>query len=154
MYHKRRVERKERQFIPLDMPPSRACSICKNRMNDICLDDCAPNESYRYFEPNMKMDADLFPKLSIEEYRELNGKMKGEWLFVQQTKLMEVQNGTNGRYFNSARSRRVSKALQEQNLPDGATEQNPLRQDREERKDQEERPIEVDRNEQRKVPTT
>ena len=48
------------------------------------------DESYRHFEPNMKMDADLFPKLSIEEYRELNGKMKGEWLFVQQTKLMEA----------------------------------------------------------------
>ena len=140
--------------MPIDMPPSRACSICRNRMNDICLDNCAPRETYQYFEPNMEMDADLFPKLSIEEYRELNGKMKGEWLFVQQTKLMEVQNGTDGRYFNSARSRRVSKALQEQNIPDGAAEQDPLREDRKERKDQEERPIEVDRNEQRKVPTT
>ena len=148
------MERKERQFIPLDMPPSRVCSICKNRMNDICLNNCVPDETYKHFDPNMEMDADQYPKLSIEEYRELNGKMKGEWLFVQQTKLMEVQNGTNGRNFNSARSRRVSKALQEQNLPDGATEQNPIRQDREERKDQEERPIEVDRNEQRKVPTT
>jgi len=123
-------------------------------MNDICLDDCAPNESYEYFEPNMEMDADLFPKLSIEEYRELNGKMKGEWLFVQQSKLMEVSNGTNGRYFNSARSCRVSKALQEQNLPDGPTEQNSLREDREERKDQETRPVELDRSELRKIPTT
>ena len=123
-------------------------------MNDVCVEDCAPSESYKYFDPDMEMDANLHHKLSIEEYRELNGKMKGEWLFVQQTKLMEVQNGTNGIYFNSARSRRVSKALQEQNLSDGATEQNPLRKDREERKDQEGRPIELDRSELRKVPTT
>ena len=153
MYHKRRVERKERQFIPIDMPPSMACSICRNKMNDICLSICAPAEDYKSFDPDMDIDPDLLPNLTIEEYRELSGKMKGEWLFVQQRKLLEAVNGQE-RYFNRTRGRRIPKAFQKQDLQDGATEQDPLHQNREECKDKEEGPSELDRCELRKVSTS
>jgi hypothetical protein len=90
MYTKRKVER-----IPkLNLPPSRACGICRNRMNQSCVEECAPEGDYRYFEPDLDRPIDTLPKLTFQEYLELPGSMKGKWLFVQLTKLQEALDGT------------------------------------------------------------
>lgn len=90
MYTKRKVEKSP----ILHLPPSRACGICKNRMNQSCVEECAPNENYKYFEPDLDRPFDTLPKLTFQEYLELPGSMKGKWLFMQLTKLQEVLDGT------------------------------------------------------------
>lgn len=115
------------------LPPSRACGICRNRMNEVCLENCAPEKKYGSFEPDMTRPLDKLPTLTFKEYLELPGAMKGRWLFIQQTKLIEFMKGEdNGRippprpYSNHTRSRGVSSNLQEQDLlPGGEKEDTP-----------------------------
>lgn len=140
MYHK--LVNQERE---INMPPSRACGICRNRMNEVCLEECAPDGDYEHFDPNMNRPTETFPNLSLEEYRHLTGKMKGEWLFIQQTKILEAING-EPRHTYYPRSRRIPKNFRRQDVPAGSERENSLREDREERQDQEARPVEVDRS--------
>ena len=103
------------------MPPSRACGICRNRMNEVCIEKCAPAGEYCEFDPNMNTPLNMLPDLSIDEYRELNGKMKGEWLFIQLKKIVEAHNGDEIRsYLNRARSRRTFEGIRDQGLLHGS----------------------------------
>ena len=81
-------ERKE-----LYMPPSRACGICRNRLSEVCVEVCTPAGDYKDFDPDMGRQLDTFPKLTYAEYMELCGSMKGKWLYVMQTKIMDALNG-------------------------------------------------------------
>ena len=109
--------KKVERFTPAIAPPSRACGICRNRMNQMCVEVCAPDGKYEHFDPNMRRTLDMLPVLTIEEYRELNGKMKGEWLFILMQKLMEAQNGKELRsYPYRTRSRRLLTDVHKQNL--------------------------------------
>lgn len=88
------MERKsDRQFIPVSMPPSRACSVCRNNLNETCVTECAPAKDFKDFDPDMERSFGLVPKLTFQEYMDLPGNMKGKWLFYQQTKILEAING-------------------------------------------------------------
>ena len=67
-------------------------------MGEICIEHCAPKKNYLHFNPEMGLDFAKLPKLSIDEYGELTGPMKGKWLFVLLTKIMEELNGEYIRY--------------------------------------------------------
>jgi hypothetical protein len=123
-------------FTPIPVPPSRACGICRNRMNQVCLEVCAPKESYEYFDPDSNRPLGNMPKLTFNEYLELPGSMKGKWLFVQQTKIQEAFNGDEIRgNIYGARSGRLSKNEQVKGLLPDTTERTPPYQDWEERED-------------------
>lgn len=75
------------------MPPSRACAVCKNSMTDRCLEKCAPQGSYQYFEPDLKIAWERMPDLSWHEYMALKNGMRGHWLFVNLIKAKEAIQG-------------------------------------------------------------
>lgn len=77
----------------LALPPSRACSICRLRLSEDCVTSCAPEGKYKLFEPDMRRRLIDLPKLTFEEYQALPGPMKGNWLFIVETKIMEALNG-------------------------------------------------------------
>lgn len=112
------------------LPPSRACSICRNRMSEGCLNGCSTSEDYYYFEPDMTKSLDSLPTLTFGEYMHLPGKMKGKWLFVIQTKIIEWMKGEQNEYkpplrphLNRAGGGRVSAAVKiEGVLPDNPKE--------------------------------
>ena len=112
------------------MPPSRACGICRNRMNELCIEECALKKDYRFFDPNMEMPLELFPDLTMEEYRQLNGRMKGEWIFVELKKMTEVQNGTRTTSY-SRRSCRIPQNLEGEGLLPDQAEEDTVHQDSE-----------------------
>ena len=85
------------------------------------------------------------PSLSLDEYRELPGCMKGEWLFIQQKKILEAING-EPRHTYYPRSRRIPKNFRRQDVSAGSEREDSLCEDREERQDQEERLVDVDRS--------
>jgi hypothetical protein len=121
IYTKRKVERSPK----LNLPPSRACGICRNRMNQSCVEECAPEEDYRYFEPDLDRPIDTLPKLTFQEYLELPGSMKGKWLFVQLTKLQEALDGTTielGPTVYRHRSSKIPEALKVAGLFDDSPE--------------------------------
>lgn len=107
--------------------------MCRNRMNEVCLENCAPEKKYGSFEPDMTRPLEKMPTLTFNEYIELPGVMKGKWLFIQQTKLIEFMKGEdNGRIFtprpypHRAGSRGVPSNFEEQNLlPCGEEEDTP-----------------------------
>lgn len=76
----------------IQMPPSRACGLCRNRMNEVCLNGCTTSKDFKQFDPDMRYPLRLLPALSFKEFMELPGSMKGKWLFIQQTKIVEVLN--------------------------------------------------------------
>ena len=84
------------------------------------------------------------PSLSLDEYRELPGCMNGEWLFIQQKKILEAING-EPRHTYYPRSCRIPKNFKRQDVPACSDRQDSLREDIEKRQDQEERLVEVDR---------
>ena len=135
----KKVERKE-----IHLPPGRACQICRNRMGDVCLSICAPAGDYRYFEPKMDEPIFLFPNLSFVEYMELPGSMKGKWLFVQQTKILETlyerESYEIGTYIDGNRGGTIFETVQIKSLLHDPKKTDAPHSDRTERKSQGERP--------------
>lgn len=117
----------------LQMPPSRVCSICLNRMNEVCLEGCASENKYKEFDPDMGRSLDMLPTLSFREYMELPGTMKGKWLFVVQTKIIQNIKGEENEYYAKTRpyydhtaGGRVSSAIKIKGvLPGAKTEDTP-----------------------------
>ena len=98
----------------LPLPPSRACSVCRNRMSETCVGQCAVRKDYSFFEPDMTFPFYLIPSLALEEYRELNGRAKGEWMFFLTTKLLEVLYATGD--IDHSSSRRLPANFQKQSV--------------------------------------
>lgn len=101
-------------------------------MGELCIESCAPEMKLREFEPDMTRSIDLLPRLTFREFKELYGRAKGEWLFVQQTKILEVLNGedTGGNTYYSRRSR-IPKTFKVEGLQDGTEGGNTAHKDRE-----------------------
>lgn len=121
--------------MPIPTPPSRACGICRNRMNQVCIEECAPEESYEHFDPDMNRHLGNMPKLTFDEYLELPGSMKGKWLFVQQTKILEALNGETRGDIYSSRSSTIFKNEQKQSVLSDPAERSSPHKDRQERED-------------------
>jgi hypothetical protein len=102
-------------------------------MGEICIEVCAPAGDFRHFNPDMKKPFELMPKLTFDEYMELPGSMKGKWLFVQQAKMMEVLDGTDGKsitpLIDRNRSRRISAHEQVADLQPDLPQGDPLHPD-------------------------
>ena len=110
----------------INMPPSRACEICRNRMNDVCL-ECAKSQDFKDFRPDMKRPLEKLPTLTFEEYLELPGPMKGKWLFVLSSKIVEAINEQQPSFRQNhdyPRSRRLSQTFKEQSLLFSLPEEN------------------------------
>ena len=126
MYTKKKVREREE----IVMPPSRACGVCRNRMNDVCLNECAPVADFKDFDPDMRRVLVTFPKLTYQEYLELPASMKGKWLFVMQTKLVEAINGDDNLRPLTYRQRscRIPTHQQEPGLLPGSSKGNTIYQ--------------------------
>ena len=128
------------------LPPSRACNICTNRMNEVCVEKCAPEGLFKNFLPDMDRPLEMIPTLTFQEYMDLPGTMKGKWLFYQQTKILEALNGREtGSHIYRSRSRRLPQNLKGQDLLHGAERGDTPREDRPERENPGNGSKEVDR---------
>ena len=78
------------------LPFSAACRICRNSLLDVCVEDCAVYKDFKHFEPDMRLPVLNLPRFTMQEYQELPGVVKGEFLAFYLIKLMEVLNGNNG----------------------------------------------------------
>lgn len=77
------------KFTAIPIKFATACRVCKNRSSDFCVGDF----DLKHFDPDFKIPVFLLPRFSMEDYRELPGKVKGEFLAFYLIKLMEVLDG-------------------------------------------------------------
>jgi hypothetical protein len=78
---------KERIF-----PTTAACHVCRLQSTDVC-EGCLGN-NLNCFDPK-KPDFFRLPRFSMEDYRELPGKIKGEILALYMMAVLEILNGNN-----------------------------------------------------------
>ena len=62
------------------------------------------NKDFKNFEPDLKLPFFILPKFSMDDYRELPGKAKGEFLAFYVIKLMEVLYESDRDYDGSGSS--------------------------------------------------
>ena len=74
-------DREQNQFEGVQLPPTWCSAICRNAMNEICIEDCAVTRDCSAFElkPNLKL-ADL-PRFPLKE----SGSMTKEEKFTSVT---------------------------------------------------------------------
>lgn len=63
-------DREQNQFEGVQMPPAWCSGICRNAMNEICIEDCALKRDCSAFEekPNLKLiDMPRFPLIESAE---------------------------------------------------------------------------------------
>jgi len=56
---------KEKEYEPVHLPPAWCGAICRNAMNEICIEDCAVKRDCSAFDPNPNLkltDMPRFPK--------------------------------------------------------------------------------------------
>ena len=52
------------------MPPFSTCAMCRQRMNEVCLEKCAPTQDYSEFELRESINLDLAPRFPMQEFVE------------------------------------------------------------------------------------
>jgi hypothetical protein len=57
-------------FTELAMPPFSSCALCRQRMNEVCLEKCAPSKDYSEFELREGINLDLAPRFPMKEFVE------------------------------------------------------------------------------------
>ena len=65
------TERKE-----IQLPPSWCGAICKNAMNEICVESCAVNRDCSGFDPKPDIDLANLPRFPLEETQDMSKEEK------------------------------------------------------------------------------
>jgi len=124
----------ERNTSHLTLPPFSTCSLCRNRLNDLCVEDCAPNIDYRWFEIRKGVNLEEMPHFPLDEFiKHMPPKVRQ---IVAAVYLSKIVDQLQGRYeyerphFNHTRVVGVPKNLQVQDLLSGVREEDPVPEDK------------------------
>jgi len=83
----------ERELRKIYLPPSRICQVCQNLMNDLCIKECASRGKLDFFLPDPKRPLSTLPRLTLEEFRQLSLRTRGEWIFFRMERIIEFLEG-------------------------------------------------------------
>ena len=74
-------DREQNQFEGLQLPPTWCSGICRNAMNEICVEDCAVKRDCSAFELKPKLKLEDMPRFPLKE----SGSMTKEEKFTSVT---------------------------------------------------------------------
>ncbi len=57
----------ERKTSRVALPPYSSCTQCKNRLSDLCVEDCAPSVDYRWFVLRAGVSLEDRPSFPLDE---------------------------------------------------------------------------------------
>jgi hypothetical protein len=60
-------DRDKNQFEGVQLPPTWCSSLCRNAMNEICIEDCALKRDCSAFEPKPNLKLTGMPRFPLEE---------------------------------------------------------------------------------------
>ncbi|MCP4425764.1 MAG: hypothetical protein GY803_14815 [Chloroflexi bacterium] len=66
MYQKNKVEKKVGYYLP----PNWCSQICRNSMNEVCIEGCAPNRKTTQFELKKDVNLSMLPPFPFREWQE------------------------------------------------------------------------------------
>jgi hypothetical protein len=58
----------ERNNSQYQLPPFSTCSLCKNRLSDLCVEECAPNVDYSWFLLKPDLNLEEMPPFPLAEF--------------------------------------------------------------------------------------
>ena len=119
------------EFTELIMPPFSTCALCRQRMNEVCLEKCAPAKDYSHFELR-QINLEDMPALSPEEVNGMPPKVARIVLTVYVVKIVSALQGkeeyVRPRFANRPRGVKLPHPLPLDGLLDGAAERNSTHQ--------------------------
>ena len=136
MYYRKKVERKS---IEVQMPPTWCSPICKNSMNDVCIEECAIKRDASWFEikPGLKLQ-DL-PPYPANDTEEMTKDEKFKSVVIYLSKVIEhLMGDDDGEDIYYPASRRILADLTKQNVRLGKERENTSRPNREKRENKRE----------------
>ena len=74
-------DREQNQFEGVQLPPTWCSSLCRNAMNEICIEDCALKRDCSAFEPKPNLKLSDMPRFPLKE----SGSMTKEEKFTSVT---------------------------------------------------------------------
>jgi hypothetical protein len=126
-----KVERENTEVI---FPPTWCSPICKNSMNDVCIEDCALERKAAWFDMKPGLTLEDLPRFPLNDVDEMTKEEKFMSVVVYLSKVVEHLKGVdNGQDIYSSRSRRILEDVEKQGVLFSATEGNPSSQSRPER---------------------
>jgi hypothetical protein len=131
---------KDNGFVKL--PPYSTCRLCRNSMNQACMEICAPKKDYSWFDLKPGINLEDLPRFPLKEFNEeMSSSVRQKVVAVYIAKIVDNLQGVRDERTNlyDPRSRRISKTLQKQGLPFSSERFDPPHQDRSKREDSGER---------------
>ena len=118
----------------IKLPPYNTCQLCRNRMNDSCMEVCTPAGDYSSFELRKGVNIEEMPRFPLEDF--MNGmpaKVRGIVVAVYLSKIVDQLQGRveHERHdIYRPRGSGVPENIQIQDLLLGVTQGDPAHEDR------------------------
>lgn len=110
------------------LPPFATCRLCKNRVSQLCVEDCAPAGDYRWFELKI-MNIENAPAFPLEEWDKMPSRVRGLVVAAYLKIIVDFLQGVEDeRVTFSERCRRISNHLPVTALLTYSAEEDPARQ--------------------------
>ena len=84
---------KEKEYEPLNRPPAWCSAICRNVLNDVCVENCAVYKNCSHFELKKGITILDFPRVSIEDFKRMTRHEKATYLFVSMSAITDHLKG-------------------------------------------------------------
>jgi hypothetical protein len=114
------------------MPPQWCGAICRNAMNQICIEQCAPNRDTSGFELKKGISLDDMPRFPIEGISKLTAQERLIVVSVYLAKVVDCLQGVKDEpefirrpHFDRTAGSQVSSDFKEQGILHGLQETNP-----------------------------
>jgi hypothetical protein len=115
-------------------PPYVTCQLCKYRLTDICVEDCAPARDYRHFKLKDDLVFEDYPRFPLKLFlEELSPKVRQVVAAIYLAKIMDYLQGVpDGHNPHGSRSREALKSIEIEGLLARGDAEDSSYQDREE----------------------
>jgi hypothetical protein len=87
-------ERQQNQFEAVQMPPAWCGAICRNAMNEICIEHCAIKRDCSAFEPKPNLKLADMPRFPLKESADMTKEEKFTSVTVYLAKVIDHLQGT------------------------------------------------------------
>ena len=88
------TERNENQEISFRLPPAWCGAICRNSMNDVCVEGCAINRDCSAFDPKPGLKLQNMPQFPLHETANMTREERFASVTIYLAKIVDHLNGT------------------------------------------------------------
>jgi len=98
-------DREQNQFEGLKLPPTWCSPLCRNAMNEICIEDCAIKRDCSAFEPKPNLKLGDMPHFPLKESVNMTKEEKFASVTIYLAKVVDHLKGVEDEQYDSRFSR-------------------------------------------------